>query len=289
MNGYLIHRLTFGSVRIDASMRLRGTPPGRLIDVPAQGFLLTGPDGPIRVDAGYRDPSVLGLGGTGGPGQGFGEQLAAHGLEPGDLTCVLMTHLHRDHAGHLDEVPLYVPVVVERSELGGACSGIQGLAYAKDDLHHLLDRLYTPGALHLLDLATSGPTEVVRGVTCRLSGGHTPGSLGIVVPTAGGEAYLCGDLFYDVEGALHRSPREGPVAGVQPAFLGTREPGLTNNFTTSVLQEVGAAKHARRSRFVVPAHAARMALDRGRYVGRVAGDVIPGPVTPVEVDPDGEG
>ena len=59
-----IHRLNFGSVRIDASMRVRGVAPGRLIDVPAQGFLVTGPGGPVLVDAGYRDPSVLGLGGT---------------------------------------------------------------------------------------------------------------------------------------------------------------------------------------------------------------------------------
>jgi glyoxylase-like metal-dependent hydrolase (beta-lactamase superfamily II) len=281
MSTYVIHRLTFGSVRIDASMRLRGTPPGRLIDVPAQGFLLLGPGGPILVDAGYRDLSVLGLGGTVAPGQGFAEQLAGHGLEPGDLSCVITTHLHRDHAGHLHEVPFSVPVVVDRSELACACSGLQGLAYAKDDLHHMIDRLYHPGALHLLDLRTSGPEEVAEGITCRLSGGHTAGSLGIVVPTTDGEAYLCGDLFYDVEGALHAPPREGPVAGVQPAFLGGREPGLTNNFTPSVLEELGAVKHARRYRYVVPAHDDPGVLDSGRYLGRIEGDVIPGPVTPV--------
>lgn len=60
---YQIHRLNFGSVHIDESMRLRGTPPGNKISVPAQGFLLSGPAGPILVDAGYRDPSVLGAGG----------------------------------------------------------------------------------------------------------------------------------------------------------------------------------------------------------------------------------
>jgi N-acyl homoserine lactone hydrolase len=276
-----IHRLTFGTVTIDAAMRVRGTPPGRLVDVPAQGFLVMGPAGPILVDAGYRDPSVLGMGGTVGPGQGFAEQLAAHGLEAGDLTCVVLTHLHRDHAGHLDKVPMTVPVVVNRSELGSACTGIQGRAYAEADLHHLIERVYTPGALQFLDLEHSGPEELFSGITCRTSGGHTPGSIGVVVDTTDGQAYLCGDLLYDVEASLHSPPRDGFVAGVQPSVLVTGDPGLTNNFTTSVLQEIGAVKHARRYRYVMPAHDDPGVLDGGRYVGRITGDVVPGPVIPV--------
>ncbi|MDQ0376175.1 N-acyl homoserine lactonase family protein [Amycolatopsis thermophila] len=277
---YRIHRLNFGSVVIDESMRLRGIAPGHRIAVPAQGFLLEGEAGPILVDAGYRDPSVLGAGGEIAPGQGFEEQLGAHGLEPGDLTCVILTHLHRDHAGHLHRVPMTVPVVVNRSELGGACTGIQGRAYAKDDLHHLIDRLYTPGALRFLDLDHPGAgEELFPGVTCRLSGGHTPGSIGVVVDTGEGEAYLCGDLFYDVEGALRNQPRDGFVAGVQPTYLAIDDPALTNNFTTSVLQEMAAAKAARQYRFVVPAHDDPGVLDRGRYVGRILGDTVPGPVT----------
>ncbi|SFW67414.1 MBL fold metallo-hydrolase [Amycolatopsis australiensis] len=283
-----IHRLNFGSVFIDESMRLRGIPPGHRIAVPAQGFLLFGAGGPVLVDAGYRDPSVLGAGGEIGRGQGFEEQLAAHGLEPGDLTCVIMTHLHRDHAGHLHRVPMSVPVVVNRSELGGACTGIQGRAYAKDDLLHLIERLYTPGALRFLDLEPGGPGETLfPGITCRLSGGHTPGSIGIVVDTAEGEAYLCGDLFYDVEGALRNQPRDGFVAGVQPTFLVPDDPALSNNFTTSVVQEMRAAKAARRYRFILAAHDDPGVLEGGRYVGRILGDVVPGPVTPAGPDPRG--
>ncbi len=276
---YEIRRLNFGSVTIDESMRLRGIAPGHRIDVPAQGFLLLGESGPILVDAGYRDTSVLGMGGHVGEGQGFAEQLGAHGIGVEDLTCVIMTHLHRDHAGHLDKVPMNVPVVVNRSELGSACTGVQGRAYAKDDLKHLIDRLYTPGALEFLDLEHSGPYEVLPGITCRLSGGHTPGSIGIVVPTEDGPAYLCGDLFYDVEGALRRQPKEGFVAGVQPSILACGDPALSNNFTTSVLAEIGAIKHARGYRFIVPAHDDPGVLEAGRYVGRIAGGVIPGPIS----------
>jgi glyoxylase-like metal-dependent hydrolase (beta-lactamase superfamily II) len=279
---YEIRRLNFGSVTIDESMRLRGIAPGHVIDVPAQGFLVLGGPGPILVDAGYRDTAVLGAGGHVGPGQAFEEQLSVHGVQPGDLTCVIMTHLHRDHAGHLDKVPLHVPVVVNRSELGNACSGIQGRAYALEDLHHLLDRVYSPGAIQFLDLEHSGSQEILPGIVCHLSGGHTSGSIGVVVPTAEGDAYLCGDLFYDVEGALCNHPRGTFTAGVQPSALVPTDPALSNNFTTSVAEEIGAIKRALKYRFIVPAHDDPGVLDSGRYIGRIEGDTVPGPITPVK-------
>ena len=74
---YQIHRLNFGSVIIDASMQVRGRAPGTTVAVPAQGYLIVGGPAPILVDAGYRDPSVLGNGGEIADGQGFHEQLAA--------------------------------------------------------------------------------------------------------------------------------------------------------------------------------------------------------------------
>jgi N-acyl homoserine lactone hydrolase len=276
---YEIRRLNFGSVRIDESMRLRGIAPGNIIEVPAQGYLLLGDAGPVLVDAGYRDPAVLGMGGTVGPGQGFLEQLAAHDVRPADLTCVIVTHLHRDHAGHLDKVPMSVPVVVNRSELGSAATGIQGAAYAKDDVHHMIDRVYTRGAIRFLDLEYSGPQEVLPGIVCQLSGGHTPGSIGVIVPTPDGEAYLCGDLFYDIEGALKDQPQDTFTARVQPAAFVSDDPALTNNFTTSVLQEIGAAKRARKFRFILAAHDDPAVLEGGRYVGRILGSVVPGDVT----------
>ncbi|MFI1568988.1 MBL fold metallo-hydrolase [Streptomyces sp. NPDC020490] len=276
---YEIHRLNFGSVIIDESMRLRGVLPGNIIEVPAQGFLILGGEAPILVDAGYRDPSVLGAGGHIAPGQGFEEQLAQHGLTPADLGCVIVTHLHRDHAGHLHKVPMNVPVVINRTELGSACTGLQGRAYARDDLLHMINRVYTPGAVRFLDLEHSGPEEIFPGITCHLSGGHTAGSIAIVVSTSAGEAYLCGDLFYDVEGALSKQPREGFTAGVQPTALVPDDPALTNNFTTSVLQEIGAVKKALKYRFIVPAHDDPGVLEDGIYVGRITGDVIPGPIT----------
>ncbi|MFT4083215.1 MAG: MBL fold metallo-hydrolase [Nocardioides sp.] len=277
-SSFVIKRLNFGSVRIDESMRVRGVPPGHSIEVPAQGWLILGGDKPILVDAGYRDPSVLGAGGTVASGQGFHDQLRAHGVSAEQLGYVILTHAHRDHAGHVDKIPLQIPVVLDRAELAAAASGLQGLAYARDDVHHLIDRLYTPGGLRLLDLERSGPVETSPGITCVHTGGHTAGSLSVIVPTAEGDAYLCGDLFYDVETALHTQPRDTFVAAVQPAHFDPYAAGLTNNFTVGVIDELAATQRARRYRFVVPAHDDPAVLDHGQYCGRILGDTIPGPI-----------
>jgi glyoxylase-like metal-dependent hydrolase (beta-lactamase superfamily II) len=278
---YQIHRLNFGSVIIDASQQVRGRAPGTTVAVPAQGYLITGGPAPILVDAGYRDPSVLGRGGEVADGQGFEEQLARFGVTPPDLGCVVVTHLHRDHAGHLDKVPMSVPVVVNRSEMSCAFSGIQGLAYAKQDLAHVLERMYTPGALRYLDLDHSGPIDLLPGITCHATRGHTAGSLSVVVDTDDGTACLCGDLIYDIEASLLRPPDETAMAHLQPCTFPVGEPGLTNNFTTSVLEELGAIKRVTRHRYVLPAHDTPGVLQDGTLVGRVHGTTVPGPISPI--------
>lgn len=278
---YQIHRLNFGSVIIDASQQVRGRAPGTTVAVPAQGYLIIGGPAPILVDAGYRDPSVLGRGGEVADGQGFEEQLARFGVTPPDLGCVVVTHLHRDHAGHLDKVPMSVPVVVNRSEMSCAFSGIQGLAYAKQDLAHVLERMYTPGALRYLDLDHSGPIDLLPGITCHATRGHTTGSLSVVVDTDDGTACLCGDLIYDIEASLLRPPDETAMARLQPCTFPVGEPALTNNFTTSVLEELGAIKRVTRHRYVLPAHDTPGVLQDGTLVGRVHGTTVPGPISPI--------
>lgn len=281
MNEHVIHRLDFGSVRVDASMLVRGRAPGVDVEVAAQGYLITGDHSPILVDAGYRDPSVLGNGGTITPEQEFGAQLAQHGITPSDLACVVPTHLHRDHAGHLDKVPMSIPVVANRAELECAFSGLQGLAYARDDLLHIVQRMYTPGALRILDLAPGVAVELTPGVEVVASGGHTRGSINVLAHTAEGSAALVGDLLYDLEGALRNRPAGTPTGGAQPYAFTLEEPATTNNFTPSIADEIAAVKAVLRNRFLLPAHDRPGVVFGGRLVGRIEGPTVPGPITPL--------
>jgi hypothetical protein len=58
---------------------------------------------------------------------------------------------------------------------------------------------------------------------------------------------------------------------------------VTNNFTTSVLQELGALKRLAKYRFVLPAHDTPGVLTRGQLIGRVNGLTVPGDITPIEL------
>ena len=78
---------------------------------------------------------------------------------PNEFTAAAFLHTF-GHAGHLDKVPMHVPVVVNRSEMAGACSGVQGTAYARDDIHHLLDRVPQPRVLRAQVSRVSGHTGI---------------------------------------------------------------------------------------------------------------------------------
>src|SRR5918993_4007218 len=93
--------LSEGSFTIDSSKlfvpfdttadQLQERPTGSLL-VEIQPFLIITDDDVILIDAG--------LGFTAGDGElQLYKNLDAHGIQPGDVTKVLMSHLHKDHAG----------------------------------------------------------------------------------------------------------------------------------------------------------------------------------------------
>ncbi|HEX4109294.1 MAG TPA: MBL fold metallo-hydrolase [Solirubrobacteraceae bacterium] len=176
--GLTIDVLNLGDITGDWSFTVRGRIPGVTVTVPANAFLIRGGEKPILVDAGTRNTDVLtrvGMLPIEDPETTLEAQLARFDLTAGDIGAVIQTHLHVDHAGRLDAFPMSTPVIVNRRELMFAYSGIQGLFYAPEDLAHLLERIYTPGALGILDLELTGAVEVFPGIRCEASLGHTNG------------------------------------------------------------------------------------------------------------------
>ena len=111
-------------------------------------------------------------------------------------------------------------------------------------------------------------------MVCELAGGHTEGSVNVLVDTGEGIACICGDVIYNVQQQI-----------VEPIFqLQYREPKTTGNFDVSVAQERGAVKKALQSgSWLLPMHDQPARLDRtGRVTGRLRGTVIPGPVSPID-------
>src|SRR5207249_5167298 len=118
-------------------------------------------------------------------------QLASFGLTPKDVRWVLHTHLHIDHAGQDDRFPSTTTVVINRRELEHSVSGLMGEQYPAPYIKHLVERLHHPGALRLLDLDVVDYEEIIPGVRCQAAGGHTEGSMNILVDTDEGVACIC--------------------------------------------------------------------------------------------------
>lgn len=274
--GLEIKILDLGDISLEASFLVLGHGCGTVATVPTFGYLILGGDEPVLVDTGFRDPEImakLGMTGTVTGEQGLDRQLAKHGLRKSDVRWIVHTHLHIDHAGLDHEFPLdTTTVVVNRRELEYSVSGIMGEQYPADYIKHLVDRLHTPGALRLLDLELSGPDEIIPGVVCDWAGGHTEGSMNVLVETDEGVACICGDVIYDINNQV-----------VKPFHQVLFDEGqTTGNQGTSKRQDKAAIRKALNSgRFVLPMHDRPALIDRARVVGRLL-ESVPGPVIAVE-------
>jgi glyoxylase-like metal-dependent hydrolase (beta-lactamase superfamily II) len=263
-------------VELESSFLVLARNMGITTRVPTWGILILGnPAGPILVDTGASSPEImlrLGMTGWVTEEMQLENQLAAHGLAIDDVAAVLHTHCHIDHAGKDDHFPLTTPVVMNRRELEHSASGLMGGQYPPEYVKHHIDRLHAPGALRLLDLELSGPDEIFEGIVCEAAGGHTEGSMNVLVETAQGTACICGDVIYDVQNQV-ADPWHQVLA---------YEPQTTGNHTMTKRQEKAAIKKALNSgTFVLPIHDYPARVEYGRVVARLK-QAVPGAEWSVE-------
>lgn len=272
--GLEVKVLDLGDIELDTSFLVLALEPGAAVQVPTFGFLITGGEAPVMVDTGFSHPEIMGNLGMKGwwrDGQGVDAQLEKHGLRREDVRYILHTHLHIDHAGYDSEFPMDgTTVVINRRELEFSVSGLMGEQYPAPYIKHLVDRLHHPGALRLLDLETVESEEIIPGVRCQAAGGHTEGSMNILVETDEGVACICGDVIYDIVNQL-----------INPHLqVMELDPAVTGNHAGSKRGEKAAIRKAVNSgRFVLPVHDRPAMVEAGGVVGRLF-DSVPGPVLP---------
>ena len=263
-----IKLLNLIDIDIESSFLVLGRNMGVRTRIPTFGFLILGGKEPIFVDTGASHAQImdrLGMTGYMTEEMDIEHQLANFDLALKDIRWVLHTHLHIDHAGQDDQFPISTTVVVNRRELEFSVSGLMGEQYPAEYIKHLIDRLHTPGALRLLDLELSGPEEIIPGVTCESAGGHTEGSMNVLVETAQGTACICGDVIYDIQNQI-----------VEPWHqVLAYEPQTTGNHTMTKRQEKAAIKKALHADFVLPLHDFPARVDGGQVVARLK-DAVPG-------------
>ncbi|MEA2290373.1 MAG: hypothetical protein QOD55_2370 [Solirubrobacteraceae bacterium] len=271
---YEIRVLELGEIEADQSIVVLGREPGHTVRVPTLGHLILGGDRPVLVDNGVRAPEMLerlGMRGFRSEEQELDHQLSLHGVTRDDIGVVINTHLHLDHCGQDHLFPMSTPVVVNRRELEFAASGLEGAIYAPEEVKHLIDRQNTAGALWTLDLELTGPVELLPGIRCLAAGGHTEGSLMVLVETAEGTACICGDIIYNVHDQV-----------VEPLFqTGVDEPAPIGYTPMSRRDEAAAIKRALGlGAFLLPIHDWPARVEGGRVVGRLR-DAVPGVTSPV--------
>ena len=167
---------------------------------PVPVFLIEHPRGLVMVDAGLhrdlgRDSKRLGpLDGhfrvelpSDGSGSA-GAQLRMAGFDPDQVDHVVVTHLHFDHVGGLDEF-VNASVVVQAAEWAARNDEqmVASGAYNPADVDHGHDRVEISGDHDVFGDGT---------VTCLLTDGHTAGHQSVKVRTETGTFVICGDCCY---------------------------------------------------------------------------------------------
>jgi glyoxylase-like metal-dependent hydrolase (beta-lactamase superfamily II) len=194
------------------------TPDG-LLPLELGGFLVRTGDKLVLIDtgAGARDDPEFGQ---------LLVSLAALGVQPGDLTDVVFTHLHFDHVGWAtDRGQVVFPNATHRCDerdwqfFCGPDAEDEALARAIFNSIPAAERL-GPVASRVETWAAD--TSIAPGIDVRSAPGHTPGSTVIVISSGSERALLLGDVAHcpvellddewtalgDVDPALAKRTRE---------------------------------------------------------------------------------
>lgn len=210
--------------------------------MPIGVFLIRHPDGPILIDTGS-SPQCMQAGYFPylsyfvsvlneleiAEDEGVVTQLAKKGVRPKDLQAVVLTHLHHDHAGGLEEivkaapdVPVFVdPVHWEAFGKHPTWAAIQGCA------PNHWPQPFEPKMLQFGDVAVgpwpqSAPITKDGQIVAVQTPGHVPGHVSVVVNGSPLSYLLTGDATYSLE-LLEREEPDGinddPVMGFKSLQL----------------------------------------------------------------------
>lgn len=186
----------------------RRMPPDEKNRIPLamRCLLIEHPDGLVLVDTGLgnkEDEKFLQIygvknGGDPGPTQ-LEDAIRAAGHQPNDVTTVINTHLHFDHAGgntmrveRSDRLTVAFPnatCVVQKNELDFArhTNERTRASYLPPNFEPVAEA----GKWRLLD----GPGEILPGISAMLTPGHVPWHQSIVLTSGGETAVFLGDII----------------------------------------------------------------------------------------------
>jgi glyoxylase-like metal-dependent hydrolase (beta-lactamase superfamily II) len=172
-----------------------GADPSRKLDIAMMVWLVRGGGHNILVDSGfYREQSfkhykVIDF-------VKPSDAVKRAGVQPEDITDVIVTHLHWDHADGMDLFPK-AKIWLQKDEL----AYYAGEAWQSRRTHGGIDPEDVLAAVSLntqgrVGLVNGDAQEILPGITCYTGGKHTHASQFVVVNAAGGPVALASDNVY---------------------------------------------------------------------------------------------
>ena len=133
------------------------------------------------------------------------DALAPFGIQPEDVSHVIVTHLHYDHAGGLHLFP-NAKLHLQTAEMAYAtgpcmCHDTLKMPFTAGHICEAIQRLYS-GKIEFYD----GDGEIAEGVTVHCIGGHSRGLQCVRVMTQAGWLVLASDAAHYYENAFARKP-----------------------------------------------------------------------------------
>ena len=190
-----------------------GTVPGRedllyqggsivnFLEGPVLIYYIKTPDDVILIDSSFHmdDAKIMGIEEVVNrkiPDENPLYALKKAGIEPEDVTKLILTHAHIDHAGYIDAFPK-AKIYIHRKELAWVMAlpswSIGYGSFSVEKLQHVWKQLIPVDSEHV---------QIVKGIELIYVGGHSPGSLAVLVDTEKGRVCLCGDncfLYKNIE------------------------------------------------------------------------------------------
>lgn len=133
------------------------------------------------------------------------EALAPLGIVPDDVSTIIVTHLHYDHAGGLKHFP-NATIHLQAAEMAYAtgpcmCHGVLQAPFTADHICEAVRRVYSGRVVF-----HEGDGEVREGVSVHRTGGHSKGLQVVRVLTEAGFMCLASDASHYYENFLKAKP-----------------------------------------------------------------------------------
>jgi glyoxylase-like metal-dependent hydrolase (beta-lactamase superfamily II) len=202
---YDVYAVRYATIpQFPVSALVKGADPSRTLDIAMMVWLVRGGGRNVLIDSGFYRPQFF---------QKWkisdflrpDEAVRKAGVNPDEITDLVLTHTHWDHAGGADLFPK-ATVWIQKDEYayytgaawqaGGQHGGIE-----PEDVQHLLSA-NVAGRLRLID----GDAEILPGIRVHVGGRHTWQSQYVSVETKKGPVVIASDNLYLYENLEKRAP-----------------------------------------------------------------------------------